>query len=65
MASSRAAARKQAKRFMALARERRRLNLMKQGKVLIPDSVLRKIAAAGLPPDVVAYNTLLKELQDA
>jgi hypothetical protein len=62
MASSRAAARKQAQRFMALARERRRLNLMKQGKVLLPDRVLKLLAAAELPAQKKAYQQKLREL---
>jgi hypothetical protein len=42
------------------------LNLKRKGqKLLLPDDTLRKLASAGLPPDVAAYNTLLEELQHA
>ncbi len=60
--SQRASSRKQAKKLMALGRERRRLNLMKQGKRLLSDSVIRALAAAGLPAEKSAYEAKLQEL---
>jgi hypothetical protein len=63
MASSRAASRKQAKRFMAAARAKRLLNLKKSGEKWISDAVLRALASAGLPPDKNAYDARLKELE--
>jgi hypothetical protein len=58
--------RRNSKRLWALARARRILNLKRKGqKLLLPDATLRKLAAAGLPPSVAAYNAMLEELQHA
>ena len=54
--------RKHVKRLNAIARERRRLNLMKRGKRLISDRVLRLLAAAELPLQRDAYQQKLNEL---
>jgi hypothetical protein len=62
MASSRAAARKQARRFMAAARAARMLNLKRNGERLIPDRILKLLAAAELPLQKRAYQQKLREL---
>jgi hypothetical protein len=41
------------------------LNAKRTGKVLIPDSVLKALAASGLPPEKHAYDRKLRELDSA
>jgi hypothetical protein len=38
------------------------LSLRRKDELLIPTGMLKALAAAGLPPDVGAYNTRLHEL---
>jgi hypothetical protein len=60
--SQRASSRKQARHARALARARRRLNLMKKREPLIPERILKLLAAAELPPQKRAYEMKLREL---
>jgi hypothetical protein len=60
--TTRASSRKAAQRLKAAMRARRLLNLKRKGERLISDSVLRALAAAGLPPDKDAYEMKLREL---
>jgi hypothetical protein len=53
---------KQAERMRLAMRQARILNAKKTGKPLIPDAVLRALAAAGLPPEKRAYEMKLREL---
>jgi hypothetical protein len=64
MASSRAAARKQARRLKAAMRAKRLLNLKRKGERLIPDRILKLLAAAELPLQKKAYEAKLRELLD-
>jgi hypothetical protein len=45
-----------------MIRQRRLQNLKRKGKPLIPDAVLRALAASGLPPEKQAYDLKLREL---
>jgi hypothetical protein len=54
--------RKQGRRMKELLRAKLLLNLKRKGERLIPDAVLRKLAAAGLPSDKDAYELKLREL---
>jgi hypothetical protein len=60
--TARASSRKAAKRLKSLARAARILSAKKAGKPLIPDRVLRLLAAAELPAQKKAYQLKLREL---
>jgi hypothetical protein len=55
--------RKHVKRLNAIARARRLLSLKKSGKPLIAMNVLKALAASNLPPEKIAYDARLKELE--
>ena len=54
--------RKQAERLKAEAREKRRLYFMKQREPLIPDRILKRLAALNLPPSEFVYTAVLEKL---
>jgi hypothetical protein len=60
--TTRASSRKAAKRLKSLARAARMLNAKKTGEPLIPDRVLKLLAAAALPAQKKAYQLKLREL---
>ena len=60
---TRANARKQAERAKAEAREKRRLYFMKRGEKIVPDKILRQLAALNLPPIPWVYEVCLRELE--
>jgi hypothetical protein len=61
----RAAGRKAAKRSIEIARQKRMFKLQRKRQPLIPTSLLKALAASGLPADPVAYNARLRELLEA
>jgi hypothetical protein len=59
MSTARASSRKQANRWNAIARRKRMLSLKRK---LLPDRVLKLLAAAALPAQKRAYQQKLREL---
>jgi hypothetical protein len=53
---------KQAERVRQAIRQARIRNAKRTGMPIIPDAVLRALAAAGLPPEKQAYDLKLREL---
>jgi hypothetical protein len=60
-----AAAKRSAKRSNAIARQARAFKLLRKKEPVIPNDVLRALAASRLPPDPRAYNERLRELLSA
>jgi len=59
----RANGKKQSKRLWAMARARQTLNLKRRGEPLIPESVLKKLAALNLPEaNQFVYQACLEKL---
>ena len=56
-------ARKQSKRFAALSRAQRQFNARRKGEPIIPDKILRKLAALHLPEaNQFVYQACLEKL---
>jgi len=62
MARMSAANRKRIAQLKVRARQERLLNAKKKGERLIPDSVLKRLAALNLPPNEWVYQVCLREL---
>jgi hypothetical protein len=62
MAKQTSRQRKHVKRFNSLGRATLRLNFKKRSEPVIPDAVLRKLAALNLPPNPWVYDVCLREL---
>jgi hypothetical protein len=62
MTSQRASGRKQARRIAALGRQRRMLQIKQSREALIPNRVLKALAALHLPRDPKLYTAKLQEL---
>ena len=58
----RANSRKRASEFNAISRAARMLSIKKKGAQIIPDKILRQLAALKLPPNPWVYDVCLREL---
>lgn len=54
--------RKSARRLLAMSERRRRLGPITRKEPLIPESVLKRLAALHLPPNPWVYDVCLREL---
>ena len=60
--AQRIAGQKQAKRLNNIGRQVRMMKLLQKREPLLPTSLLKALAASGLPPHKNAYNEKLREL---